>query len=139
MWSNFQPKYFNDLRLPEGVRLVGYSALVHILLVKTPLRNHPCCVSNQFSKSSKPMLKNNLLIYSKRYWPGERLQDHLEFALRHETLDLLCLIRILKKVPDQNIIEMVSDKPTGIYSRRIWFLFEYINQKKLDIRRFPEN
>jgi hypothetical protein len=129
--KSFQPKYFHDLRLPEGVQLFGYAALAHVLDIKAPLRKYPCCISDQFSKASKPKLKDNFLIYGKRYWPGDRVQDHLEFALRHEVLDLLCLSQILKKIPARSIEEMVAEKPTGIYTRRIWFLFEYINQRKL--------
>ncbi|SMF22887.1 Fic/DOC family protein [Pseudobacteriovorax antillogorgiicola] len=131
--KSFQPKYFHDLRVPEGIRLVGYAALLHFFDIKAPLRGYPSCVSDQFSKASKPKLEDNFQIYSKRYWPGDRIQDHLEFAFRHEIMNFLCLSQILKKIPIKNIEEMLAEKPTGIYARRIWFLFEYINQRKLDV------
>lgn len=132
--KDYRPKYFQDRRLPQGLRLVGYAALIHQLEIEAPLRHHPACVSDKFSKKSKPTLKEQFLVYGKRYWPGDRLQDHLEFSLRHETFDLLCLNRILHAIPAECIESMLEEKPTGIYARRIWFLFEYLLQVRLKVR-----
>ena len=136
--NDFRPKYFKDLRLPEGTRLVGYAALVHIFKINTPMRHLPACVSDQYSKTSKPRRKEMFLVYGKRYWPGETLQDHLEFSLRHEVLDLLCLYRILKAIPGEKIESILAAKPTGIYARRIWFLYEYLLQETLNVDDLKE-
>ncbi len=131
--EDFHPTYFQSQRVPEGARLVGYAALVHQLKIHSPLRHNPSCVSDQFYRESKPKQNGMFLVYGKRYWPGDRLQDHLEFSLRHETFDLLCLSRIFKNIPIEEIESSVAEKPNGIYARRIWFLYEYLLQKKIKV------
>src|SRR5690606_35678294 len=69
-----------------------------------------------------------------RYWPGDNLADHLTFAFRHEALDLLGLKRIFEAVPSQAIEELVRAAPTGIPARRIWYFYELLTGKALDLQ-----
>ncbi len=61
------------------------------------------------------------------------LEGHLTFALKYEGLDLAILKRVFAAVPAADIEATVRAKPTGSYSRRIWFLYEWLLGRGLDI------
>lgn len=68
-----------------------------------------------------------------RSWPGEEVIDHLEFALRWEGLDLGLLRRLLPQLDRRDLVRHLRSKPTGIYARRLWYLWERFTRSTLDI------
>jgi hypothetical protein len=48
-------------------------------------------------------------IYDKRYQPEPTLLGHLTFALRHESIDLLILKRVLDKASQPALVEIVHE------------------------------
>jgi hypothetical protein len=38
-------------------------------------------------------------VYSSKYWPGDELGDHLEFALKYDGTNLAILARLFQAVP----------------------------------------
>lgn len=124
-------RYFQESALPEVTRLAGWAALVKALSIPAPVRG-PSCVSEKHIKGSQRE-DGPWRVFDKRYWPGDNLADHLTFALRHETLDLLVLKRIFEAVPSQAIEELVRAAPTGIPARRIWYFYELLTGKTLDL------
>ncbi len=71
--------------------------------------------------------------YPLAYWPGDRVGDHLEFALKIDGINLGVLNDLFKVIPEEEIVGFVSSKPTGIYSRRIWYLYEFLMDRKLPL------
>ena len=72
------------------------------------------------------------------YYPRSYLGDtspigHLRFALRYEPLDLGVLAATFKALGPQLLGEWVMREPTGAYSRRAWFLYEYLTGRALDL------
>lgn len=133
--QNLTADFFQGEPLPKDTELVGWSALVHSLGVAAPIRN-PSCVSQRHvlgSKRSDGMWN----IYDKRYRPESTLEGHLTFAMRHETIDLLVLKRILQAVPEATLVETIRAKPRGTTVRKIWFFFETLTGKRLDIADAP--
>ena len=57
----------------------------------------------------------------------------MEFALKWEDVDLNVLAALFKTVPDLEIAAAVRNKPTGAYARRLWFLYEWLTGRQLDI------
>jgi hypothetical protein len=121
----------HDRLVPGGCRPAGWSALAAALEVAAPLR-HFSCVADRHIRGSR-RTEDDWQIFDKRYWPGETFSDHLTFALRHEPINLLLLIRILKAVPASMIEDFVRKAPTGQPNRRIWFLFEHLSAQQLDL------
>lgn len=72
-------------------------------------------------------------VYRPQYWPGETVGDHLEFALKYDGLNLGLLAHIFENVSVEELIEYIKTKPTGKYSRRIWFFYEFLTEKQLPI------
>ena len=118
-------------RYPAEARLAGWAWLVQSFGVQAPVRR-PSAVSDQYVKASSRKA-GEWTIYDKRYWPGEGFGDHLGFALRHEDLDLLVLKRIFDVVPQNTLAAFVRSAPTGAPNRRVWFLYEFMTGRALDI------
>lgn len=129
------PALFQNKRLPDEARPVGLSALVHALAVKAPVRR-PSAISEKHIRGSHRD-EGEWRLFDKRYWPGEALSDHLNFALRHEDLDLLVLKRVFKAVPKAAIDAFVREAPTGVPTRRVWFLYEMLTGETLDVAESP--
>ena len=129
------PDFFQGSPLPQGTELVGWSALVHSLDVAAPVRNLSC-VSQRHVRGNRRS-DGAWNIYDKRYRPESTLEGHLTFAMRHETIDLLVLKRILQAVPETALVKMIRAKPRGVTTRRIWFFFETLTGRRLDIADAP--
>jgi len=72
-------------------------------------------------------------IYPKKYWPGEKVGNHLEFALKYDGVNLGLLSLIFKHIPQEELTEYIKSKPTGKYARRVWFFYEFLTCKQLPI------
>lgn len=129
------PMIFQDALIPEGTRLVGWAALAHALRLEAPVRQ-PSCVSDSHVRGSQ-RIKQGWRIFDKRYDPGNRFEDHLGFALRHEPIDLLILKRAFDVAPAASLEDFVKSAPTGTLTRRAWFFYEYLTGKRLDLEDAP--
>lgn len=72
-------------------------------------------------------------IYPSKYWPGDTLGDHLEFALKYDGTNLSILAGLFQKTAKTDILEYVRSKPTGKYARRVWFLYEFLTGTMLPL------
>jgi hypothetical protein len=67
------------------------------------------------------------------YHPGESTADHLEFALKYDGVDLAILSQVFAAMGDQEIAAMIREKPSGVFRRRLWFLAEWMMDRRLDL------
>lgn len=77
-------------------------------------------------------------VYTSKYWPGNTLGDHLEFALKYDGTNLAILASLFRETAEEDFLEYVRSKPTGKYARRLWFLYEFLTDNTLpldDVRR----
>jgi Fic family protein len=72
-------------------------------------------------------------VLTPRHKPEDSLSGHLTFALKYEGVDLAVLNALFKTVTSEDILHIVNKEPTGSYSRRIWFLYEWLTGKQLKI------
>jgi hypothetical protein len=72
-------------------------------------------------------------ILTPRHAPRPTLEGHLTFALKYEGLDLAVLKRLFLAAGPGEIAALVRAKPTGTYSRRLWFLYEWLTGQRLDL------
>ena len=72
-------------------------------------------------------------VYPSKYWPGDTLGDHLEFALKYDGTNLGILALLFQKISKENLLEYIRFKSTGKYSRRLWFLYEFLTGKRLPL------
>ena len=122
---------FGESVIPTNTRLAGWAALVQGLSLKASVR-YPSCVSTQHVKGSRRHTEP-WNMFDKRYWPGDDVEDHLGFALKHETMDLLILKRVFKAVGENLVAGLVRIAPTGVTARRLWFFYEMLSGRNLDL------
>lgn len=134
--QDLKPQFFLDEPLPDDASLAGWSALVSSLGISAPVRN-PACISDKHVRGNKRR-EGIWEVFGKRYLPEGTLEGHLNFALRHEDIDLLVLKRVFDAVPQDAVEAIVQATPTGAFSRRVWFFYETLTGKTLDIKDAPK-
>lgn len=53
--------------------------------------------------------------------------------MKWEGVYLPVLSALFRVVPDVDLAQVIREKPTGAYSRRLWFLFEWLTNRTLDL------
>jgi hypothetical protein len=74
--------------------------------------------------------------YTHQYYPpaarpADTLAAHLGFALKHEGIHLEFLARLFDVAPVAELEAWVAAEPTGQYSRRAGFFYEYLTGRRL--------
>jgi Fic family protein len=62
----------------------------------------------------------------------EALYEHLVFALKYEGVNLLLFSCLAKYYNAEKLTRLASFEPLGQYSRRIWFLLEFVSGQVLE-------
>ncbi|MGY3347091.1 hypothetical protein ACVI1I_006320 [Bradyrhizobium sp. USDA 4459] len=120
---------FHDRRLPESATPAGYAALIDAYRLSVPI---PRLLSATGTKH-RILEQSGWRIYTPRHAPDVSLEGHLTFALKNEGLDLAILKRLFLTVKEDEIADLVKQKPTGLYTRRIWFLYEWLLGRELNL------
>ena len=129
-----QVTIFHERQLPERAAPVGYAALIDAFLATpsrlcVPLPRQLSAIGGRHRAVDTPEWR----LYSPRYQPQPTLQGHLTFALKYEGVDLAVLKRLFLAVGPADVETIVRARPTGRYARRIWFLYEWLTGKTLDV------
>lgn len=125
------PDYFQYEQVPEGAEIAGWAALAHSLGVDAPLRRFACISQKHVSGNRR--IDGNWEIFDKRYKQGATLTDQLNFAIRHELIDLLVMKRVLDLFPEEELTAFLRATPTGAVTRRVWFFFETLTGRTLSL------
>lgn len=119
----------NGRKAPEEGTLIGYGALIQHYKLPVP---YPKILS-LISDNKKNYDKDNWKIYRERYAIDDDLYRHLVFALKYEGVDLLVFKKLFECIGESTVKEVLKIEPNGQYSRRIWFLYEWLMGKKLNL------
>jgi len=127
---------FHGKQTPIEGTIVGYAAIIDKLNLQMPMVKPITLVCNQ-NKSNQNKDWN---ILPKSYLPEdnqelneiEALYKHLVFALKYEGVNLLLFSSIVRHYSETQLTSLVNIEPTGQYSRRIWFIIEWLIGKELD-------
>ncbi|MBT0654284.1 Fic family protein [Geomobilimonas luticola] len=122
-------KIFHELVLPETATPAGYAALIDAYGLRAPLPLTLAATGERHIVRTE----SGWHIFTPRHAPEPNLEAHLTFALKHEGLDLAVLKHLFVAVGAAEIEAIVRAKPTGRYSRRIWFLYEWLLGSRLDL------
>ncbi len=121
---------FHDYPLPETkAKPVGYIALITDYDLAVPIPDSLCAIGEKHKKYEKGQWR----VLTPRHDPEDTLYGHLTFALKYEGIELGILKVLFDHIDPALLIDIVQSEPTGIYSRRIWFLFEWLRHEKLDL------
>jgi len=86
------------------------------------------------SKQHRRYEKDGWVVYTPRHAPDDTIAGHVAFALRYEGVDLALLHSLLSKIGGDEIEAWVRCEPVGQYSRRAWFVYEWLTDHKLQLR-----
>jgi Fic family protein len=126
---------FNGIIVPHKGTIVGYTAIISKLKLPIPV-HHPISLIAEKRIKEKTSEWN---IFPNSYLPEDSsktteikaLYKHLVFALKYEGVNLLIFSHLTKYYNENQLTELVNIEPTGQYSRRIWFIIEWIMGKEL--------
>lgn len=99
----------------------------HALSVPAP--DHLCAIGLKHRKFDRERWR----VFTPRHKPEDSLKGHLTFALKYEGVDLTVLKTLFDQIDPREITGIVKSEPTGAYSRRIWFLYEWLTNRKLGL------
>jgi hypothetical protein len=120
---------FQDRRLPERAQPVGYAALIEAFELEAPLPRRLSAIAERH----RVYTTADWQMFTPRHAPDATLEGHLVFALKYEGLDLTVLRRLFLAAGPDGIASFVRAKPTSAYARRLWFLYEWLLDRPLDV------
>ena len=120
---------FHGRIVPEDGVIVGYGAIIEAYKLAVPIP-----VKLTFISTKKRQFENNeWKVFPSRYLPEENLYKQITFALKYEGVDLLVFKKLFEVISSVEIVEIIQQENLGQYSRRIWFLYEWLMETKLNI------
>lgn len=124
-------RVFHDFpALEQGAIYAGYAALIE----KHGLPVAPPDSLSAIGTKHRKIEQGRWHLYTPRHKPDDTLQGHLTFALKYEGIDLAIFKALFDRLDPQEIINIVKAEPTGSYSRRLWFLYEWLTDTRLDLK-----
>lgn len=124
---------FHGRVTPEPGFLAGYAFLITEIEKNTktavPLPDRLAIISEKHQRYNTEQWQ----VFTIRHQPNKNLTSHLAFALKYEGIDLYILKKFFQYTKGEPIISMMENEPTSQYSRRVWFLYEWLMRKTLEI------
>jgi hypothetical protein len=120
---------FHDRITPEEGFLVGYGAIISHYNLLVPIPNRLSLISQKKRKYET----EGWQVFTPRHQPDETLFKQLVFALKYEGINLLVFKKLFELLKIAEIKELVQIEPLSQYSRKVWFLYEWLFNTQLDI------
>jgi hypothetical protein len=120
---------FQEKIPPEKGVIVGYAALIAHFQLAMP---YPTIFS-LIAASNKKYINEDWQVFPTIYKPAETVYKQLQFALKYEGVHLLFFKKWFQKTDKDILVQWIAAEPTSIYSRKIWFLYEFLMQQTLPI------
>lgn len=124
-----------QLEIPEGAKPIGYRFLVEKYKIETPAHYRWSYAGPKWEKRKIKIDNQHLSLH---FYPRSFLLEddpfrHLEFALKHEGLNLFIIKECFTNIDQDQIVNYILNSPTGKYARKVWFLFEWLTGNRLSI------
>lgn len=119
---------FQGRHLPENdVALAGYAALIKTYDLKVPTPEILSAISHKFTKYQE----DGWMMLTPRHKPEDSLIGHLTYALKNEGVNLSILKSLFDVIQPEEMLKVIKLQPTGSYARRLWFLYEWLQEVEL--------
>ncbi len=125
---------FQGSPLPEAAILAGYSALIDRYDLQIPLPPYLAGIGMR----RNPVSSDSWQLITNRQNVPEDLGGHLDFALKHEGVNLSVLSALFRVLPKKELEDWISATLGGAITRRIWFLYEWLTGELLDVPPVPK-
>ena len=115
---------------PEKGKIVGYGAIIESLKLPIPF---PKTISI-ITEKSKKYSTENWNVFPASYQPEQTLYKQLVFAIKYEGINLLVFKSLFNAITKEEIKTILNTEPMGQYSRKIWFLYEWLQKEEINIQ-----
>ncbi len=122
-----------EINPTEGLKPVGYGELVRRYSLDVIPHYAQSFLAEKGRRKTVINGYRRTEIYTKKYDPGNNLGDHLTFALKFEGINLEILNALFLVVDHKELERFIKKTPAGKYARKIWFLYEFLMGKELDL------
>lgn len=120
---------FHGRMAPEEGIIVGYAAIINSLALEVPIPETISLISTKNRKYKK----DGWNVLTPKHTPEDTLYKHLVFALKYEGVHLLFFKKLFLQFDQLELVALLKLEPTGVYSRKIWFLYEWLLSTKLPL------
>lgn len=124
---------FRGRTLPEEGFLVGSALFIEVIesqfKIGLPLPDILAIATEKHQRYNTEISK----VFTIRHKPENNLKSHLYFALKYEALDLYILKKFFELIGKEVILKMLEEEPTSRYTRKDWFLYEWLLSEKLNV------
>jgi hypothetical protein len=120
---------FHERHAPEEGMLAGYGALINHFSLHVPIPDRLCIIS----KNHKRYETDEWLVFTPRHNPEDTLIGHLTFAFKYEGIFPEVLKALFSRIKQEDISEIIKNEPTSLYTRKLWFLYEWLLEETLAI------
>lgn len=120
---------FHGRALPEQATLVGYAALIATYDLSLPLPPRLTAIAERHHPAGTAAWQ----LLTPRHRPEPTLAGQLTFAIKWEGVDLAVLAQLFRRLSPTEVANFVRATPTGAFARRIWFLYEWLTGRQLDV------
>ncbi|MCB2186839.1 MAG: Fic family protein [Deltaproteobacteria bacterium] len=114
-------------------RPAGYAFLIIQHQLNVIPNWHTSLVGSTGTRSQTEQEGQVTTVYPRAQWPGDGLGAHLEFALKYDGVNLGILAALFEVVAADELADWIKTKPTGKYTRKVWFLYELLTGKQLPL------
>lgn len=127
-------KILGSRALPEPGWLVGYAALIASYALRVPTPRRLALATER----ERPQSTEDWLLIRQSRRPDNTMAGHLDFALRREGVELSVLNALFRSVAKIEIEAIIRGTPTGVHTRRLWFLYEWLTTDVLGLPDAPK-
>lgn len=126
---SIQASVFNGRVVPEKGFIVGYAAIIHQLQLPLPMVD----TISMICTTNKKYENEQWRLFPPKYMADNTLYKQLIFSIKYEGINLLFFKKLFDKLVKTDIQELVQTEPTGQYCRKIWFLYEFLTNERLEL------
>ncbi len=121
--------HFRGRSLPEPAILTGYAAVIDRFDLAVPLPPRLIAIAERHHPTSTPSWQ----LLTPRHQPADTLEAQLFFALKWEGMNLGVLAALFRAVAAEEIAAIVRATPAGAFARRLWYVYEWLTGRILDV------
>lgn len=120
---------------PPDAQLLGYAALIDLYQLDGPPPRRLTAIAPVARSTThwQNGIEWLLLPRNSGLRPSRAPIEHLGLALKHEGTDLRVLSRLFKQDIAQDLTAYVNANRFGLYTRRAWFLYEWLTARRLAV------
>lgn len=121
------------------MKLAGYTYLIEELGLSLPPLGLELAVGDSARDVIKPYGSVKIKILAKTRKVGLSIFEQLETAIQYQGVRLAYLAPIFEKLDERLLTDFIKDKPQSVSRRCIWFLYEWLTDKKLALENSQSN